>query len=195
MHLLSSYCKIKISPCDEDVNILPLFAQSDNLTYHSEPGGGLTTNRVGSSGRGRAFYMKGVFAVSGTTPVVVAHESIPAMVLRTKSSHSVISMYTFLQEKGTWSVSCWFRLLQGPTGSFRTLFFKGDRLGRDAQRTPSIWLLPDRNRFTVRVSTTSNPDMGERNHTFIDSCDVYIMCMLVQERRRPLIFLCMTGRF
>lgn len=87
MHMLSSYCIIKISPCDEDVNILPLFVQSDNLTYHSEPGR-LSTNRFDSGGGGRAFYMKGVFAVSGTTPVVVAHESIPAMVLRMKPTHS-----------------------------------------------------------------------------------------------------------
>ena len=169
MQLLSSYCKIKISLCDEDVNIMPLFVQRDNLTLHSQSDS-LRFKRVDS---GRAFYMKGLFAVSGTTPVVVAHESIPAMVglITPTFSGNYVIYLTFSQQTGIWSVSCWFRLLQGPTGSFRTIFFKGDRLGRNAERTPSVWLLPDRNRFTIRVSTSSTPDLGEgHDHILVGSC-------------------------
>jgi hypothetical protein len=46
---------------------------------------------------------------------------------------------------------------EGPTGHFRTLFFKGDTSGA---RTPSAWLLPNQNGIAIRVSTNSSADVG-----------------------------------
>jgi hypothetical protein len=88
------------------------------------------------------FEMKGVFAVSGKSPVTIYHQTNPSM------------------EIGSWSISMWMRLLEGPTGSFRSLFFKGDKSGFDGQRTPSVWLLPNANRLAIRVSTAVNADSG-----------------------------------
>ena len=38
------------------------------------------------------------------------------------------------------------------------LCHKGDDKGQN--RTPSVWLLPDDNRMTIRMTTASNPDLG-----------------------------------
>lgn len=51
----------------------------------------------------------------------------------------------------------WVMLLEGPTGHYRTLFYKGD--GHTA-RTPSAWLLPDSNRLTLRASVEGSADLG-----------------------------------
>lgn len=52
------------------------------------------------------------------------------------------------------------KLLQEPTGSFRTIMFKGSAESGFAQRTPSVWLLPDSNHITLRMSTEDHPDTG-----------------------------------
>ena len=54
----------------------------------------------------------------------------------------------------------WVYCVQSPTGSFRSLFYKGD--GINPHRTPSAWFLPITNRLAVRASTTNNFDLGER---------------------------------
>lgn len=51
-------------------------------------------------------------------------------------------------------------MLEGPTGKFRALFFKGDLAGLDGQRTPSAWLLPHSNKLTIRVSSDISADLG-----------------------------------
>jgi len=68
-------------------------------------------------------------------------------------------MYCWRQaSSGSWSLGFWLFLMEGPTGNFRTLFYKGD----DKQaRTPSAWLLPDSNKMTIRASGTDYADLGE----------------------------------
>jgi hypothetical protein len=53
----------------------------------------------------------------------------------------------------------WIRLLESPTNSFRTLFFKGS--AEFMQRTPSAWLLPESNHVTLRLSTNDSVDSGK----------------------------------
>eukprot|EP01037_Dinobryon_pediforme_P013308 gene13308-13420_t len=114
----------------DNITVLPLFTSARPISHKNSAK--------------RDFRMKGVFATSGLTPVVISHQSIPAM----------------SWSSGGWAVSLWLRLLQGPTGSYRTIFFKGDRAGLTADRTPSVWLLPHSNRLTLRVSTRDNVDLG-----------------------------------
>jgi hypothetical protein len=54
-------------------------------------------------------------------------------------------------------------LLQGPTGVHRSIMVKATAETGYSQRTPSVWLLPESNHFTIRVSTEVNADTGE-NH-------------------------------
>lgn len=61
---------------------------------------------------------------------------------------------------GSWSIGFHIRLLAEPTGEMRTLFYKGDYSGRYPNRTPSVWLLPNSNRLSVRVSSIANHDVG-----------------------------------
>lgn len=56
-------------------------------------------------------------------------------------------------------------MTEEPTGSFRTLFFKGDATSSSG-RTPSVWLLPNKQRCTIRATTDSDPDAMVEN--FID---------------------------
>ncbi len=55
-------------------------------------------------------------------------------------------------------MSGWLRLLDEPAGKFRAFLHKGSPDGHT--RTPSIWLMPDDNRLSLRVSTVDNPDIG-----------------------------------
>lgn len=57
-------------------------------------------------------------------------------------------------------MSMWVKILEDPTGSHRTIFYKGKTDGGE-ERTPSAWLLPDQNRVAIRVSTRSAPDKGK----------------------------------
>lgn len=41
-------------------------------------------------------------------------------------------------------------------------YYIGDMNG--SSRTPSIWLHPDSNRLSIRVSTIDNPDLGYNNN-------------------------------
>ncbi len=50
--------------------------------------------------------------------------------------------------------------MEGPTGLYRSIMYKGIPDKDALQRTPSAWLLPDSNRITIRVSTVDNPDEG-----------------------------------
>ena len=84
----------------------------------------------------------GVLALSGHHSVLVPHSVLPPL-----SSSG-----------GSFSVSFWTRLLDEPTGSFRAFFYKGN--GVDANRTPSVWLLPTCNRLALRVTTVDSPDLG-----------------------------------
>lgn len=56
----------------------------------------------------------------------------------------------------------WLKLLEGPTGTYRSILFKGSPESGYAQRTPSVWLLPNSNHLTIRVSTELNADTGIR---------------------------------
>lgn len=55
----------------------------------------------------------------------------------------------------------WVRLMEGPTGEYRALFYKGT--GAGGHRTPSAWLLPHSNRLAIRVTSDFNHDVGETN--------------------------------
>ena len=56
----------------------------------------------------------------------------------------------------------WLQLLENATGSHRTLFFKGD--SKSGHRTPSVWLLPNANRLTLRATTIRDIDLGAESH-------------------------------
>lgn len=51
------------------------------------------------------------------------------------------------------------RLTGDSAMSHRALFYKGDSTASTG-RTPSVWLLPDRNRMTIRVSTEMDADLA-----------------------------------
>lgn len=87
-----------------------------------------------------AVSMRGILAVSGRDAIKVPQDAIPGMAT------------------GNWAMSFWIRLMSGPTGSYRSFFYKGS--GASSQRTPSAWLLPDSNKLAIRVSTTSYHDVG-----------------------------------
>jgi hypothetical protein len=55
-------------------------------------------------------------------------------------------------------VSAWIRLVEPPTGQFRAFLHKGSADGKT--RTPSVWLMPNDNRLSVRISTEKNADIG-----------------------------------
>lgn len=55
-------------------------------------------------------------------------------------------------------MSTWICLVEPPTGRFRAVLHKGSSDGRT--RTPSLWLMPNDNRLSVRVSTAANADTG-----------------------------------
>jgi len=65
-----------------------------------------------------------------------------------------------LQITGSWSLSFHILLLTGPTGAMRTVFYKGDYSGRDPNRTPSVWLMPNSNKLSIRVSSNVSTDVG-----------------------------------
>ena len=48
---------------------------------------------------------------------------------------------------------------KGSTPPHRALFYKGDST-TSTGRTPSVWLLPDSNRLTIRVTTESEADLA-----------------------------------
>lgn len=51
-------------------------------------------------------------------------------------------------------------LLEGPTGSFRSLMYKGDLANAPQQRTPSLYLAPSTNHLSLRFSSQINDDVG-----------------------------------
>lgn len=51
--------------------------------------------------------------------------------------------------------------------SFRGLFYKGD--GGDMGRTPSAWLRPYSNRIALRVTSTTDPDIGADSIAALDA--------------------------
>ena len=87
----------------------------------------------------REFRILGPLALTGDESAKVGHRSLSSL------------------QSDEFSISFWIRLMEPPTGNFRTIFFKGDTSG---QRHPSMWLLPHANRFTIRTSTASNVDVG-----------------------------------
>jgi hypothetical protein len=62
-------------------------------------------------------------------------------------------------ENGSWSLSFWIKIIEGPNGNYRSLFYKGN--GNDMERTPSAWLQPNSMRLSIRVSTIENKDYGK----------------------------------
>ena len=66
LHRLSAPCQVRVAPCDEVITVLPLFTSARPISHKNSAK--------------RDFRMKGVFATSGLTPVVISHQSIPAMV-------------------------------------------------------------------------------------------------------------------
>ena len=87
----------------------------------------------------REFRIRGPLALSGHETVQVGHKSLKSL------------------QSDNFSLSFWIRLMEPPNGKFRTIFFKGDTSG---QRHPSMWLLPNANRFTIRTSTIIDVDVG-----------------------------------
>jgi hypothetical protein len=55
-------------------------------------------------------------------------------------------------------------MVDPPNGMFRALFYKGD--GKE-NRTPSAWFLPTTNRFALRATAETNPDMGSDSTLFL----------------------------
>lgn len=106
-----------------------------------------------------AIRIKGIIGLKGKqSGITIPSDSIAAM------------------QKGTWSLSFWVRLLEGPTGSFRPLFYKGDISG--LERTPSAWLLPNSNRMTVRASMIENKDIG-RDSSIVFPTDEWVFLSFV----------------
>lgn len=80
---LSSRCDVKVSPCDEDVVILPLFGR--DLTSPASPSpSSEDANRPQVMNAmdfpTKTFNVKGVLSVTGKTPIVISHESLPGTV-------------------------------------------------------------------------------------------------------------------
>ena len=87
----------------------------------------------------REFRILGPLALSGREKAKVGHKSLKSL------------------QSDSFAVSFWIRLMEPPTGEFRTIFFKG---GTSGQRHPSMWLLPNVNRLTIRTSTMTDIDVG-----------------------------------
>lgn len=109
----------------------------------------------------------GVLAISGRHAVLV-----PQSVLPTSSGTG----------GGSFSVSFWLRLLEGPTGRFRAFFYKGD--GNDPNRTPSAWLLPTSSRLAIRASTAASPDLGTDTTLSLPLDQWVHLCLVFDNRTR-----------
>lgn len=59
----------------------------------------------------------------------------------------------------------WLKLIEGPSGAHRSLFYKGDSTSSTG-RTPSAWLEPDKNRMMIQVTTTAEAALTIGN--FVD---------------------------
>jgi len=134
MTLASSVHPLSVKVCGE--NIAPLVSTADDM-------GGIRHDNVVEERfpPKPLVHYRGVLALSGQ-----------------KNGGGITIPHNLLPISGSWSLSMWLRMSQGPTGSFRTLFYKGD--GTDPNRTPSAWLLPSTSRIAIRASTPSNPDLG-----------------------------------
>lgn len=114
--------------------------------------------------------VKGIVALSGTEGMVMTHSAISSIsTVRNNSAspmHSTVSKFSDHANIPieSWSISFWLRLLEGPTGNYRSLFYKGQTAvpgdSTPVQRTPSAWLQPNSNRLVLRASTVRNPDEG-----------------------------------
>ena len=78
-----------------------------------------------------AISMQGLLAINGHDSITIPQDAVRSMV------------------EGSWSLSLYIQLLTAPTGSYRSLFFKG--AADSPQRTPSAWLLPTTNKIALRL--------------------------------------------
>jgi SEL1 protein len=105
-------------------------------------------------------------------PMIVRNVSTPEIQLPAEPHHRIQGVLSLtgetealqIQHKDlpttmpkSWAISMWVFLHEGPTGKYRTFFFKGDKSG---ERTPSAWLLPDSQHLAMKVSTKGNQDLG-----------------------------------
>jgi len=73
MEPLSLTTEIKVSICDEDVLILPLFSESVPTSPNTM---NVTATNFSKPPPSKLFSLNGIFAVSGLTPIILSHESI-----------------------------------------------------------------------------------------------------------------------
>jgi hypothetical protein len=120
----------EVQSCDDELVVSPSPASDVLLPPHSHH-----QERVS-----HRYRLRGPLAVDGKEGIQISSTSLPSMA------------------QDQYSISMWVRLIEPPTGKYRTLFYKGDEVS--GQRTPSIWLLPDSNRMTIRASTLLDNDVG-----------------------------------
>jgi hypothetical protein len=149
--VLSNLWEITVGHCPDNGELLPSILMGGHHKQLKEDLKELTP----------IFSQNGVYAVTGQHSVVIGDSAFPVMVSTfTKVLLCILLFYgiAYVQTTGSWSISFWIRLLEIPTGAYRSLLYKGS--SDNIQRTPSVWLLPDSNKFTVRVSTDENSDAG-----------------------------------
>ncbi|KAE8986182.1 hypothetical protein PR001_g22666 [Phytophthora rubi] len=128
--------EVSVKPCDASYIVVdPRRASQDTSIDASEKRGAIQVGDTTPS-----FAIDGVLTHGGEEGFVLPHDGI----------HMEMTV--------SWSLSFWVFLTEDSTGSFRTLFFNGD--GRNEQRTPSAWWMPDERRLVLRVSTNSSADVG-----------------------------------
>ena len=115
------------------------FFVSSSCPVNTIPSSYAKSNAEDSEPR-RVIRFNGLLALSGKKGITMTSKSLPA------------------SYGSSWAISFWIRLLEAPTGHFRTLFYKGDANGAGPGRTPSAWLLQQNNHITLRVSTETDAD-------------------------------------
>lgn len=153
MQVVSAFSQISVTSCSDSF-IPSSSSASSGHTRHVNPSKPMLAPQP-------ELRIRGIVPMVGSQSLDITSQAAPAMVSQTLCLSVCLfpslSNLSF-QNSGSWSLTMWIRLLDGPTGSFRNLFFKG--FASTGQRSPSAWLLPATNRLAMRVSTVADVDIG-----------------------------------